>query len=43
MKEIEWCKNTEDFAYRFTEDEDGLFIEIFHRHGELIKDKFIKF
>lgn len=29
--------NTEDFAYRIEEIDNGLWIEIYHRHGELIK------
>lgn len=41
--EINFNHNTKDFAYSFTENEQGLEVEIFHRHGELIKDFLIIF
>lgn len=41
--ELVWSKNTKDFAYRFRETEEGLWVEVWHRHGEMISQTLIPF
>ena len=38
-----FIRNTEDFAYKFTEDKEGLTVEVWHRDGLMIKEETIKF